>query len=102
EFGGDRSAIGRVLRLDGHPYEIVGVTPPSFFGLEVGRNFDVALPLCAEAILRGQRSLRDQRDVWMLAVIGRLKPGWTSARASAHLATISKGVFEATLPARYS
>src|SRR6185295_12975217 len=34
--------------------------------------------------------------------IGRLRPGWTADRASAHLAAISRGLFETTLPARYS
>ncbi len=32
------------------PYDIVGVTPASFFGVEVGRTFDVAVPLCAEPL----------------------------------------------------
>jgi putative ABC transport system permease protein len=47
EFGGDDKAIGRRIILDGKPFEIVGVTPPEFFGLEVGRGFDVAFPNCA-------------------------------------------------------
>ena len=48
------SAIGRSLMLDGHAYEIVGVTPPQFFGVEVGRTFDVAVPLCAEPLAAGR------------------------------------------------
>ena len=59
EFGGRGNVIGSKLSLDGHPFEIVGVTPPSFFGLEVGRSFDVALPLCSEpAIHRGGADIR--------------------------------------------
>lgn len=45
-YGGDPSAVGRTIALDNRPFEIVGVTPPGFFGVEVGRTFDVALP-CA-------------------------------------------------------
>ena len=37
EYGGSASALGRTLTLDGHPFEIVGITPPGFFGVEVGR-----------------------------------------------------------------
>ena len=47
--------LGRTLTLDGHAYDIVGVTPPGFFGVEVGRAFDVAVPLCAEPLTRGAR-----------------------------------------------
>ena len=39
QYGGDPSAIGRTLTLQGHPFEIIGVTPPPFYGIEVGRRF---------------------------------------------------------------
>src|SRR5256885_9910927 len=39
-----------------------GVTPASFFGIEVGRTFDVAVPLCAEPLTRGARSALDKRE----------------------------------------
>ncbi len=52
EYAGSPSAIGRSIMLDGHAYTVAGVTPPSFFGVEVGRAFDVAVPLCAEPLSR--------------------------------------------------
>jgi putative ABC transport system permease protein len=102
EYGGSPSAIGRTLQLEGHPFEIVGVTPPSFFGIEVGRSFDVAIPLCSEAIIRGANSAIGHRDAWWLGVMGRLKPGATAAEADAWLRSISAGIFEATLPPAYA
>ena len=42
EYGGRPEIIGSKLTLDGHPFQIMGVAPPSFYGIEVGRNFDVA------------------------------------------------------------
>ena len=54
DFGSRSNVVGSKLSLDGHPFEIIGVTPPSFYGLEVGRNFDVAVPLCSEPVLHGQ------------------------------------------------
>ena len=102
EFGGDPSAVGRTVRLDGHPFEVVGVTPPSFFGVEVGRSYDVAVPLCAEPIIRGAGSGYDKRDVWWLAAIGRLKPDWSIEKASAQLAVASTGIFQETLSPRYN
>ena len=101
EFGGDPGAVGRGLMLEGHTFEVVGVTPASFYGMEVGRYFDVALPLCAEPLLNGEASMLNNCTGWWLTVMGRLKPGWTEERAAAHLASISPGVFEGSLPANY-
>ena len=101
DFGGDRSVIGRKLTVDHHPIEIIGVTPASFFGLEIGRSFDVALPICSQAILGSEFNWLDVGTVWWLTVMGRLKPGESPARATAQLQAISPGIFEATLPKNY-
>jgi putative ABC transport system permease protein len=102
EYGGQASAIGRKILLDGKPFEIVGVAPRGFFGVEVGRSFDVAIPVCAEPIIEGENSHTPKRHHWWLAVIGRLKPGWSLAQARAHVAAISPGLFEATVPPNYT
>jgi len=101
EFGGRRNVLGSKLSLDGRPFEIIGVTPPSFYGLEVGRSFDVALPLCSEPAVRGESPWTDNHTVWWLAAIGRLNPGWTFKLASAQLAAIAPGIYAATLPTDY-
>ena len=54
EYGADPGVLGRTLSLDGHAYQIVGVAPRSFFGLDVGRSFDVMAPLCSEPLSRGR------------------------------------------------
>src|SRR5258708_6928361 len=102
EYGGQASAIGRKILLDGKPFEVIGVTPRGFFGVEVGRSFDVAIPVCAEPIIEGENSHTPKRHHWWLAVIGRLKPGWTLDKARAHVRAISPGLFEATLPPNYT
>jgi putative ABC transport system permease protein len=98
EYGGDPSAVGRTLTLDGHPYDIVGVTPRGFSGIEVGRAYDVAVPLCAEPYTGGARTWLERKDAWFLAAIGRLKPGWSIERATAHLTALSPPMFKETLP----
>jgi putative ABC transport system permease protein len=98
EYGGSPSAIGRTIMLDGHSFDIVGVMPASFFGVEVGRAFDVAVPLCAEPFTQGARTALDKKDVWFLGAMGRLKPGVTIEQARAQLASISAPIFQATLP----
>jgi predicted permease len=101
EFGGASDIVGRKLTLADHSLEIIGVTPPSFHGLEVGRSFDFALPLCSEAALRGKNSRLDSGTSWWLMVTGRLKPGATLAQADANLKSISPGLFQAALPGNY-
>lgn len=101
ELGGDTNALGRDVTLDGHAFPIVGVTGPAFFGVEVGRQFDVAIPLCADPILAEDKSRISLRDAWWLAMMGRLKPGWSVTKANAHLQTISPGIMQATLPSSY-
>src|SRR5262245_36571926 len=45
-FGSEDSVIGRTLIIEDQPHKVIGVTPPGFFGLVVGKSFDVALPIC--------------------------------------------------------
>jgi putative ABC transport system permease protein len=100
EFGGSASVIGKKIVLGGAgSAEVIGVTPPSFFGLEVGRQFDLAMPICSVATSDEKRL--DSGTTWWLTVMGRLKPGVSVAQADAHFQAISSGVFEATLPADY-
>ena len=101
-YGGDPAIAGRMLTVRGRQIEIVGVAPAAFHGLEVGRSFDVALPLCAEAVLSADGKGRaDSGTTWWLSVFGRLHPGWTIDRATSHLAAISPDMFKTLLPAGY-
>jgi predicted permease len=102
EYGGERSVLGRTLTVNRHPFPIIGVTPADFYGVEVGRYFDVAVPLCAEPIINGEDSHLKNRSGWWLSVMGRLKPGWTIERAAAQLRAISPGLFEAALPPEFN
>ncbi|HUR22011.1 MAG TPA: ABC transporter permease, partial [Vicinamibacterales bacterium] len=102
EYAGRPDIVGQPIRLDGHEFAIAGVTPASFYGVEVGRQFDVAVPICAERQIRGEkRSALQSSDWWWLAAFGRLKPGVTFERATAELQTIAPGIFAATVPPGY-
>jgi predicted permease len=102
EYGSDPSVVGRALRLDGHSFDIVGVSAKAFYGVDVGRAFDVAVPICAEPIVRGTRTGLAQPDTWFLGGIGRLKPGVTMEQADAQVAAMSKGILAATVSPRYT
>jgi putative ABC transport system permease protein len=103
-FGGAASAIGQTLTLEGHRFPILGVTPPTFYGVSVGDRFDVAVPVCAEPIIAGEYSSitgERPRETWWLAMLGRLKPGWTLERATAQLGTIMPSALHETIPPQY-
>jgi putative ABC transport system permease protein len=102
EMGGRVSAIGERVWVERHSFEVIGVAPQSFFGLEVGRQFNIALPVCAEPIIMGEHSLTNRADGWWLAMLGRLKPGVSLPQASAQLTAMSPAITQATMPARYN
>jgi predicted permease len=102
EFGGKDSVIGSRIVIYDHPTEVIGVTPPSFFGLDVGKEFEVALPTCSlPSFVTGDGTLV-RWDVFWLQIMGRLKPGWSLQQAAAQLETASPGMFAATVGSGYS
>ena len=74
-FGGAANILGTPVVVEGVPFTIIGVTPPEFFGVEVGRTFDVAIPINAEPLIRGRDSRLDRRGSSFLQIMLRLKPG---------------------------
>ena len=94
-YGGAQSAIGGMLSLNRHSFEVIGVAARGFFGLNVGQKFDVAIPVCAEATITGKNSILDQRTAWWLSVIGRQKPGVSLEEVNTQLQILSTGVFAA-------
>jgi predicted permease len=103
EFGGSLSAIGSRLVVQGHPLQVIGVALAGFSGPEVGRHFDIALPLCSISVLNdGDTTPFERREYSWLNVMARLKPGWTLAQATEHLRAISPSLMRATAPSGYS
>lgn len=93
EFGGDPAVLSRTLPIDGRAVPILGVTQPDFFGVEVGRRFDVAMPICS-----APANDRNNRMFWFLTIMARLKPDLPEREARAGLLALSRPVFEATVP----
>jgi predicted permease len=90
EFGGRPDIVGQTVPGADAPVSIIGVTPPNFFGVEVGRQFSVAMPICSANATR--------RDHWWLAMLGRLKPGWTRQQAQAQIQGVMEDVQRETVP----
>jgi predicted permease len=75
-YGGDPTLVGATLYVQGHPFTVIGVTPPGFFGETLrGDPPDLFIPLQQEPLINGDTSiLRQPVSAW-LRVIGRLRPG---------------------------
>ncbi len=97
-FGGAADAVGKAIMLDRVPFTIIGVTPPGFFGPQVGRAFDVAIPIGTEQLMHGKDSRLDNRSTWWLSIMARLKRGQSAKEAEDRLRAIQPMIRDATLP----
>ena len=89
-FGADRGAIGRQILLNGQPFTIVGVMPPTFTGLMHPLAPEVWLPLATEAILHPGSDLLTARARGDFQMIGRLRAGATVRQAQEDLDVINR------------
>jgi predicted permease len=96
QFAGASNVIGQSLRLEGVAFTIVGVTPPNFFGMEVGRSFDVVIPLRTEPLLRGGDSVLDEAASNFLSIAARLRPDQSLEAAGAALRGVQSEIRAAT------
>lgn len=97
-FGGAADVTGRTLVIERMPFTIIGVTPSRFFGPNVGRSFDIAVPVGTEPLLRGRDSRLDLRNFAWLTVMARLKADMSLDAATAALQSIQPQLREATMP----
>jgi putative ABC transport system permease protein len=100
QFGGAGDTVGRIVRLNSVPFTIVGVTPPEFFGTEIGRTFDVVVPLGTEPLVRGSDSVLDSASTNFLTIIARLRPDQSLDGAAAEVHGVQRAIRDATLEAR--
>jgi putative ABC transport system permease protein len=100
-FAGDPSVVGKRLTLDGNSFQVIGVTQPGFIGISIGDTYDVAVPICVEPILNPRNNRLTLRHAWWLASIGRLKPGWSIARANAQMLSVTPAILQETIPPVY-
>jgi predicted permease len=99
-FGGAADVLGKPLVIERVAFTIVGVAPPQFFGTEVGRTFDVALPIEAERVVRGADTrLSPGKNFGGLTVLLRLKPGQSHDAAVSLLRAMQPQIRAAAMPA---
>jgi predicted permease len=82
QFGRDPSVVGRILRLNGAAFTIVGVTPREFFGEVAGSMPDLWIPIESQPRLGSRNMLEVYTATWF-STVARLAPGVDSKRAAA-------------------
>ena len=96
-FAGADDVVGRQVTVQRRAFTIVGVMPPGFFGVDVGRMTDVMLPFAAEPLIRGQESWLPLVGSAWLQMIVRLKPGQSLEQANAALRGVQPQIRAATM-----
>ena len=99
-FAGDRSVVGKTVRLNNNQVTVVGVLPPGFIGIQrmAENSRDVFVPFLMEpryvpaadlfsnARFGPIKPRVEQPTNWYLQIAGRLKPGVTLEQVKGNLA----------------
>jgi predicted permease len=84
-FQDDRGVVGRVVRLNKHPFTVLGVAPPEFHGTLLFFTPDIYVPIVNHLQIQGADELDARSKRWVFAVLGHLKPGVSRTQAAADL-----------------
>ena len=88
QYGSDPKVVGSTFILNGHPFTVIGITPPGFFGETLRSDpADLFIPILQEPTFSGKNSFLHHFQAW-LRVIGRLKPGATPDAVPARMTSL--------------
>jgi predicted permease len=93
-FGGDPSALGQPLSVNGTPAMIVGVTARGFDGVDPGSPVDVIIPITTLLPANEARQALGNSRYWRYRVMGRVKAGVDDERVR----TETEALFQQSLP----
>jgi predicted permease len=88
-FGSDTTVVGSTFVIEGHPFTVIGVAPPGFFGETLSSDPpDLWIPLQQEPMINAGNSLLHQSEAAWLRMMGRLRPGASTNGMSARLTAL--------------
>jgi predicted permease len=97
-FGSAADAIGRSLFVDRIPVTVIGVLPPGFFGVEVGRSFDIALPFGSAPLIQRDPDWLGLSGNSNVSVMLRLAPRQSLERGTVSLRGMQARIAETAIP----
>jgi putative ABC transport system permease protein len=88
-LGSKDNAVGQTLSINGQPFQIIGISAPTFQSAVWGQVPDVFVPLSMlEQVRPGKGARLQNRKARWMNIVGRLKPGVTPERAQVELAPL--------------
>jgi predicted permease len=87
-FGSDPKVVGRAVHINGHPFTVIGVAPPHFFGTIVGIEAQYFVPMMMQPEVLPFENI-EERAPTFVHIIGRLRPGVTIAQAQAEFTAVA-------------
>jgi len=77
KYGSDPSVVGATYQINGHPFTVIGVAAPGFYGAKLagGGMPDLWLPLTSELLIDGATARLKGPSRNFLDLLGRVRPG---------------------------
>jgi predicted permease len=100
-FAEPAQAVGKQVTINSQPFTIVGVTPQGFYGVDPASRQDLYLPMHSNALLatdpkaKPNAKYTDGNSYW-IEIMGRLRPGVSSAQLQARMAGVFQPFIEST------
>ncbi len=87
QYGSDPTVVGGAVAINGHPFAIIGIAPPGFYGAKIDADAmpDIWLPLATEPLIAGPTSRLKKPSLAWLDLIGRVRPGTNAGMLEAQL-----------------
>jgi putative ABC transport system permease protein len=87
KYSADPSVLGATYQINGHPFTVIGIAPPGFYGAKLagGGMPDFWLPLTAELLIDGATARLKRPNGNFLDLIGRIRPGVNAKSLEAKL-----------------
>src|SRR5580698_6223305 len=91
-FDGDPQIVGRIVNLNQHPFNIIGIAPPLFQGATTGLRMDMWAPLMMRRELEASDdAIHDRGHEW-INILGTLGPGVTRGAVQQELTAAMKNI----------
>jgi predicted permease len=93
-MGADPEVLDRTITVNGHTLDIVGVAPRGFYGVTLGEQPDVFVPILMRGVITGANTAFENRIAYWAYLFARLRPGVAMDQASESLNRVYRPILE--------